>query len=184
MEPLHSLKDEEKAERKQSRPVSPSPSIESCQQPMGRKKRGRVTKNTVSFNESVRVRRTITRNEFEEKELLATWYQKTEFEMIRRKICMLVRKVQQDGAHLGQDKKYCTRGLESLFTVRSEMKAETRSKVSQAVFFEQAKKFLASSEDDEAIAAASIKLSLESQLMALSIGQRDQMEAHKVYRMG
>ena len=95
---------------------------------------------------------------------------------------MLARKVERDGAQLGQDKKYCIRGLESLLSGRSEKKAEARVKIARAVFFEQEKQYLANSADDEAIAAASIRISAESQLLAISVGHKDQIEAHKVYR--
>jgi hypothetical protein len=102
--------------------------------------------------------------------------------LIKRKIVMLARKVERDGAQLGLDKKYCIRGLESLLSGRSEKKAEARAKVAQAVLFEQEKQYLANSSDEQAIAAASIRISAESQLLAVSFGHSDQREAHKIYR--
>jgi hypothetical protein len=176
------MKDEgtQQQQRKPARCVSPSPSTETIL--TGSKKRGRVAKNCVSFHENVRVRRTITLDEFTEEEILATWFQKEEFDLIKRKIVMLARKVERDGAQLGPDKNYCIRGLESLLSGRSEKKAEARAKVAQAVLFEQEKQYLANSSDEQAIATASIRKSAESQLLAVAVGHSDQREAYKIYR--
>jgi hypothetical protein len=94
---------------------------------------------------------------------------------------MLVEKVERNGAEIDQGKKYCIRGLESLFSKRSQVKDEARRKVATAVFFAQDMQRMSGFVDDEAIAVASTKLSDKSQRLAISTGQKDQDEAHKVY---
>lgn len=147
-----------------------------------RKKRTRMSKKSVTFNASVRVRRTTSLDDYTEEEVFAAWFQQDEFDDIKRKVLMLVRKVERDGAEIGHDKKYCIRGLESHLSERSDIKAEARKKVTKAIFFEQDKQRLTGFVDDEVIAVASRNLSSKSQLMAISMGQKDQNEAHKVYR--
>ncbi|KAG7362072.1 hypothetical protein IV203_025738 [Nitzschia inconspicua] len=146
------------------------------------KKRGRCTKKTVSFDESVRVRRTLTLDEYTEEETCAAWFGQDEFDLIRRKISMLVRKVEREGLKLGHDKKYCIRGLESLFSKGSERKSETRRKVARVVFFEQEKQRLADCVDEEAIAAACMKISAKSRSLAFNLGGEDRKEANKIYK--
>jgi hypothetical protein len=74
--------------------------------------------------------------------------------------------------------------LESLMSERAKRKTQARLNVATAVFLEQDKQDLdnGSVQDVEAIAAASSTASVESQLLAVMAGHRDQLEAEKVYR--
>ena len=143
-------------------------------------KKQRTQKRTVTFKDTVIVRWTISTNDLTQEERIATWYQPNEFKEIRCKVVMLARKVQRDGAQLGKDKRYCTRGLESILSGRAERKLEVRSNVWNAVLFEQDRQFLSNCLDEELLASASQKFSTESQLVAIAVGRMDQKEAEKI----
>jgi hypothetical protein len=171
---------EEMANKREQRSSSPS-LVPKCPSSPSSKKRTRVYNKYVSFNENVRLRRTMALDDYTEEEVCATWFQKDEFDRIKSKVLLLVRKIERDGAEIGQGKKYCIRGLESLLPERSEMKAEARRKVTTAVFLEQDRQCLSDFVNVEAIAIASTTMSAKSQLMAVFTGHQDQQEAHRVY---
>jgi hypothetical protein len=142
----------------------------------------RTKKKAVTFKETVYVRSTISRKDLTQEELSKIWYHPKEFEEIRCKVAMLARKVQRDGAQLSKDKRYCTRGLESILTGRAERKLHARSDVWNAVIFEQDRQFLSNFLDVGLLAFASQKFSSESRLLALAVGRMDEKEAENIYR--
>lgn len=121
------------------------------------------------------VRITISRHDYTDAELEASWFQEDEYTEITMQCCKQVRKMEK--GKVFKDKKYCSRGLESLTRQAAMDKAYSRRLAFDAVLDEQDEQWQLGVVDEEAIAERYAEVSSSCQLWASVIGLRDQREA-------
>ena len=130
---------------------------------------------TVTFCESVIVRRTMPLSEYTPEEIEATWYSDEEYDQISRQCQKQIRKL-NEGKTL-RDKKYCSRGLEGATDAGQCTKDENRYLAYQAVLQVQGSQREQGVYDELAIAESYRQVSSDCQLKACVVGIRDQRAA-------
>lgn len=98
------------------------------------------TSKQVTFCSSVRARRTISRHDYTDDEIQATWYSSKEYSEIARSCLKQVQRIEA-GLTL-KDKKYCSRGLERHTKIGKLAKDQNRQSSIQAVLDEQDRQVL------------------------------------------
>ena len=137
-------------------------------------------RKSVSFDQSVKVRKTIHVFDYTDEELYACWYNDAEFANIREDIAIEVdffrtRLAQQDN----NNNQYCSRGLES-FSSKNILKNQQRAVISrEAVYDEQEFQWDNNLCDDECIGRLYEKATLKSRALARYVGLKDALEVQR-----
>lgn len=127
---------------------------------------------TVTFCESVVVRRVMPLSAYTADEIASSWYSEYEYRYMNQQCQKEIRKL-NEGKRL-RDKKYCSRGLEGGTDVGMNCKLEHRQLAYLAVLSVQASLNEQGLHDDEAIAKSYREVSFPCQWFACVVGSRDQ----------
>jgi hypothetical protein len=125
----------------------------------------------VRFSEKTHVRKILSRKDFTPEEIQACWYNDEGNQRIFRYCSKEIRKMNEESKL--QDKKYCSRGLESHTTVGAASKRRNVSLAINAVLDEQMIQWEEGIFDEDTIAAIYFKASSSCQLWANIVGRRD-----------
>lgn len=129
---------------------------------------------SITFDESVRVRRVPSAAELNEDKRDELWFQSEEYDTIKRKTYSLIRAIQQ-GQTGGVN--YCTRGLEKYF--HAEKVQQRRAAAWDSVFYTQEGQRRAGSFDDLQVASAYKNISSQSEEEAANRGRDDEVSIER-----
>lgn len=137
-----------------------------------RTRRVRFRENIISKEYTI-----LSRRDYTDAEIIATWSQSEEYQAITSSCCKQVRMIEQ-GAVL-RDKKYCARGLEVHTRLASMVKSQNKRLAWDAVLLEQDEQRRLGIIDAETIAERYIEVSSSSLLWAQTVGMRDRKAAEE-----
>ena len=138
------------------------------------------SKKSVSFNSSVRVKKTIHINNYTEQEIANTWWSREEEQQIRE-VASIVADMMSAGKQIDENK-ISRRGLEGRTMEAQERRLDQRIAVWDAVLDAQAENFEAGIVDDEMIAMVSRAQSYKCQIAATMMASIDEQTVQEINR--
>ena len=130
-----------------------------------------LSSSLVSFNEEVRIRPTMSLQDFTDEELHNSWYSREEYNEISRGISKELKKMTQ--GKVLRDKKYCERGLERFTEEGSKTCSRNKVRAIHAVLEEQHKQNEEGRFDENSIAQVYETNSQRCRRNAYKAGLRD-----------
>ena len=137
-------------------------------------------KRSVSFNPTVRVKKTLHINNYTPAEIANTWCSHEE-EQVIRETAIMVAEMMASGKSIDETK-ISRRGLEGRTVEGLERRLQQRIAVWDAVLDQQADNIGAGIVDDELIAMASRALTFKSQIAANIVGSLDEQTVQEMER--
>ena len=136
----------------------------------------KAQQKSVTFNQTVSVRKTLHINNYSNDEVFACWYNDDEFKAIRKGVKFAV-SLLKDGL-LEEDTEYhCQRGLELHTRKGANRRLQNKRAARGAVLIEQELQWEAGVYDPEYIAMKCMEYSSSLQATAHEIGLKDQLDA-------
>ncbi|CAJ1942252.1 unnamed protein product [Cylindrotheca closterium] len=136
-----------------------------------------MKKSSVYFSETVKVRYSLSLEDYSDEEYDACWYSSEEYQTIEKDLCRQFMKMEE--GKILHDMKSCSRGLERYLTVNAFQKKESQRVARRSVLDEQTHQAELNQRDEEAIARLYNNVSSSCQMWAAVLGLRDQREAEK-----